>query len=539
MTSVDFLPISNSCPFEEYASVDLQRTLDSALGKMHSLKWWVCLRKFGPSLEDGAGLFWLWNANGASAADGSAIKAEIEASLLHALRAQQYGGQDGDVDRALLSLQAAGPAVYPIYYQSRLAGFFSMEPAEPIQSLDAAARNELMSEMSLIAHRQLCSDFIQKHYERRLMLLGSHPLLKLQDVFIERAALTLLPVLIVGEPGCEKEYIAYALHAAGPLRQRPFLMLDCSSLASGEISSALVDPCSCGTIFLHNIDALPAQSQTSMLQVLANTKSGAQFRWIASTSKDPSSEHNQQHFYGPLVHRLDFLRTTLPPLRLRKNDVACLSAFWAKRYSLNRQCDIDEDVLEILVDYHWPHNVEQLERTIARLAVLSGSTIRKQDVARHAPEISAAEGSAFISSGSRKPQDEALILVRSGVLHIRGGISHSLERHNVMKKAVDYIMEHYGDHVRLQAVAKASCVSVSHLCFLLRKILGVNFRTLLLYIRLEKAKELLIRRPDLRITEISQQVGFCELSQFDRSFKKIVGCTPMQYRRISQSDTAA
>jgi AraC-like DNA-binding protein len=74
-------------------------------------------------------------------------------------------------------------------------------------------------------------------------------------------------------------------------------------------------------------------------------------------------------------------------------------------------------------------------------------------------------------------------------------------------------------------------MSSSHLSFLLKRSLGVPFKSLLAAVRIERAKQLLGETNPSSITDISLEVGFGDLSHFERTFKRLVGTNPREYRR--------
>ena len=99
----------------------------------------------------------------------------------------------------------------------------------------------------------------------------------------------------------------------------------------------------------------------------------------------------------------------------------------------------------------------------------------------------------------------------------------------MIKKAVQYIQDHYADDLSLEQVAKAANMSSFYFCKMFKKEIGLNFTDYVSRIRIEKAKNLLLN-PNLRISEIAYEVGFQSLTHFNRVFKKVVGCSPTHYR---------
>ena len=74
-------------------------------------------------------------------------------------------------------------------------------------------------------------------------------------------------------------------------------------------------------------------------------------------------------------------------------------------------------------------------------------------------------------------------------------------------------------------------VSPSHLSFLFRSVVGLPFKALLGRIRIRKARELLAADSRPNITQVAMSVGFTDLSHFEKSFRRIVGQSPREFRR--------
>ena len=109
----------------------------------------------------------------------------------------------------------------------------------------------------------------------------------------------------------------------------------------------------------------------------------------------------------------------------------------------------------------------------------------------------------------------------------------TLERRNaeppLVHKAREYIAQHKSEPLTLSAVAQAAGASVFHFCKVFRKSTGLKFTDYVARTRLEHAKAQLLN-PNLRISEIAYDVGFQSLTQFNRTFKRIFGQSPTEFR---------
>jgi len=115
------------------------------------------------------------------------------------------------------------------------------------------------------------------------------------------------------------------------------------------------------------------------------------------------------------------------------------------------------------------------------------------------------------------------------------GLSNQLmmEKNNaeppLVQKAREYIDKHKTEELSLADVAKAAGASVFHFCKVFHKATGLKFTDYVARVRLEDARSRLIN-PNLRISEIAYDVGFQSLTQFNRTFKRVFGQSPSDFR---------
>ena len=102
-------------------------------------------------------------------------------------------------------------------------------------------------------------------------------------------------------------------------------------------------------------------------------------------------------------------------------------------------------------------------------------------------------------------------------------------------KARDYIEQHKAEQLSLGAVAKAAGASVFHFCKVFRKSTGIKFTDYVTRVRLEDARTQLLN-PNRRVSEVAYDVGFQSLTQFNRTFKRVFGQSPTEFRAKLSSD---
>jgi two-component system, response regulator YesN len=104
---------------------------------------------------------------------------------------------------------------------------------------------------------------------------------------------------------------------------------------------------------------------------------------------------------------------------------------------------------------------------------------------------------------------------------------------NVIKKAMEYIEEHYNEELSAQKVAEAVYLSPNYFSHIFKKIRKESFTDYLNKIRVEKAKALLSNNL-YKVYEVSDMVGYSDYKYFSSVFKKIVGVSPTQYSELSK-----
>ena len=210
----------------------------------------------------------------------------------------------------------------------------------------------------------------------------------------ERAARSHLPVLIEGETGVGKEFLARRIHAAGPRRHRPFVKFSCADMRQPAIAAALFGErgeggklleARCGTLYLEEIAALPHDVQARLAEILAarerahrspGSERRPDFRLIASTNRELLEPVQAGDFREDLFYRLNILPIRLPPLRERTGDIADLALTFLLRHEGKARGEevtgISAAALEMLRAYPWPENLRELEDAISHAITLSG-----------------------------------------------------------------------------------------------------------------------------------------------------------------------
>ncbi len=205
-------------------------------------------------------------------------------------------------------------------------------------------------------------------------------------------------VLIQGESGTGKELIASTIHYSSPRRDQRFLTVNCAALTDtllesqlfGHLKGAftdatatrrgLVEEAHRGSLFLDEIGDISPALQAKLLRVLQEKEfipvgstrvRTADVRFIAATNKDLETEVGRGKFREDLFYRLNVVTIQVPPLRIRKEDVAPLAESFLARFATRGSQAITPEALVRLNAYDWPGNVRELENVIEMAVILA------------------------------------------------------------------------------------------------------------------------------------------------------------------------
>ncbi|WP_164242885.1 helix-turn-helix domain-containing protein [Stenotrophomonas maltophilia] len=428
----------------------------------------------------------------------------------------------------------------PIRYGGEVLGELQLEgEAGGLDSSALALGEAFAHRCAHLIKRYEAQAWAEQALSRPLLLVGACDALKRMEEFVERAAASQLPVLLRGEFGTEKMELAAALHSCGPRRRGPFVEVNCAH--PQEAPADWFARARGGSLYFHEVDELPVPLQAQLSHCIreletATVQSGQAraIRVIASTSADLEQRVRERQFSRALLAGLEFLTVDIPPLRERSDDIDALVARSLQMHGFNPQV-ISEDVLDALRSHDWPGNLLEMERVVVRLAVMTGGrSIRREDLLRHAPGLML--GEAAVDAERPLPEGETLQAVGAAAQAAASTApapSHD-GLHDGLKRALAYLKDNAAEPVTLGDLARQAHVSQSHLGFLFRSELGTTFKLLLQQQRIEHAKQLLRGGQRLRITDVALQVGFGDLSHFEKSFRRLVGVSPRSYRRIPE-----
>jgi DNA-binding NtrC family response regulator len=389
-------------------------------------------------------------------------------ALVRALRADRPGlpiivlAESGSIAQAVEAMRAG-------------ASDFLSRPVAPERLLEAlsvnADRRRAAGELAPLSEKLAPPLALEE-------LVGAAPPFRAALAVAAKATRHRLPLLIVGEPGTGKETIARGVHAASQRARGPFHQIDCKAVPANIIDSELFGhvagafpgafaervgklvEADGGTLLLHDVASLPAETQAMLDRVLAtgevrpvgcNGSHSVDVRVIAT-----SASFLGEQFHSGLAQRLSGTVVPVPPLRERSGDIPALARHLLARIAGQPgipPLSIGNDALTVLMRYGWPGNVRQLSNVLFRAALqCQGAALTGQDFPHiaiqsrfsgrsqdFAPELSKSSQEAamagapaitlFQSDGHLRPLEEIEAdVIRLAIGHYRGKMTEVARR---------------------------------------------------------------------------------------------------------------
>jgi two-component system, NtrC family, response regulator AtoC len=232
-------------------------------------------------------------------------------------------------------------------------------------------------------------------------LVGRHPSMVRLYELIAQVAQTHATVLITAESGTGKELVARAVHRQSARRSQPFVAVNLAAIPDTLLESELFghekgaftgahsrkpgkfELAHGGTLFLDEVGSLRLELQVKLLRALQEREierlGGTRtipvdVRVIAASNIDLKEATRTRAFREDLFYRLNVVPLSVPPLRVRKDDIPLLVDHFVKKYSREFKKDvrgISPSALPALAAYEWPGNVRELENMIERSVALA------------------------------------------------------------------------------------------------------------------------------------------------------------------------
>ncbi len=214
-------------------------------------------------------------------------------------------------------------------------------------------------------------------------------------------------VLLIGETGVGKELFADYIHRVSPRAAGPFIKVALSAMPHELLESelfghergsfthavsqkkGLFELASGGSLFLDDIDDVPAAIQPKLLRVLESrevmrvggtTSIAIDVRLITASKIDLKELVGRGLFRTDLFYRINVVPLEIPPLRERPEDIPLLVEHFLERFAPQKKLAIAPPALRVLVSYAWPGNVRELRNVMQRIGIFASGEIRLEDL---------------------------------------------------------------------------------------------------------------------------------------------------------------
>jgi len=310
-------------------------------------------------------------------------------------------------------------------------------------------------------------------------------------------------VLLQGEIGTGKQWLAKSIHRMGGQELNSFYRINCGAFDENQLEIKLFGTSSQpglmsspngGTLMLQDANLLPNRLQAKLLEFLEEQVEGVSgsaaevddrvsVRLIASSSFDMAKEVAEERFREDLFWRLNVLPITLPPLRRRKEDLEeLIRCFLRIQNTESRIVDkIHPDALAALKSYQWPGNLRELQTYMERAQALADS----QELTPELLPTSVLGDRQALDEAVFRPTDEKSLVYEFVYNRLRKAPGDSADLHKQI----------------VEPIEKELLVQILDLCNHVQKKaadrLGINRNTLY-----KKLKEYGLEKPNAKATSI-------------------------------------
>ncbi len=260
---------------------------------------------------------------------------------------------------------------------------------------------EALSSTESIKPLNIEGEKFKKAIDASETIVGESPEIKEVFKLIGRVAASDANILIVGESGTGKELVARAIHKYSDRSSAKFVALNCAAIPETLLESELFgfekgaftgadkqkagkfEEASGGTLFLDEVGDMSLPLQSKLLRVLqdstierlgGNRPIRVDVRIVAATNRNLEEDIRHRLFREDLYYRLKVISISLPPLRMRKNDIPLLCDHFIRKHCKGQNAEqivLHPETLRIFQEYSWPGNIRQLENVLKRALILA------------------------------------------------------------------------------------------------------------------------------------------------------------------------
>ena len=236
--------------------------------------------------------------------------------------------------------------------------------------------------------------------KQRFEIIGGSPLLDRAIEIAVQVAPTDLSVLVQGESGSGKEVMSKIIHAYSARKHGPYHAVNCGAIPEGTIDSELFghekgsftgahearkgyfETANEGTLFLDEVGELPLTTQVRLLRVLetgefirvgSSKSQKTNVRLVAATNVNMLQAVQKGTFREDLYYRLNTVPIVVPSLRERREDIHLLFRYFAQQAATKYKAPtitLNDEALQLMLNYRWPGNVRQLRNFVEQMSVI-------------------------------------------------------------------------------------------------------------------------------------------------------------------------
>ncbi len=278
------------------------------------------------------------------------------------------------------------------------------QPERIVTTIEKALQKQI--ELVNISHETYQNEVTEKHeidQNDSSFVKGISVASKKLNEYVELVAPTKMSVLIIGNSGTGKEYVASSIHKASNRSKNAFIAVDCGAIPKeiasseffghlkGAFTGAINDKtghfeaANGGTLFLDEIGNLSYELQVQLLRALqerkvkpvgSNQEIEVDIRVIAATNEDLSKAVKEGNFREDLYHRLNEFSIKIPSLKDRTEDLMLFANHFLEESNVELEKSVvgfTEKALSAFKKYDWPGNLRELKNIVRRSVLLTQS----------------------------------------------------------------------------------------------------------------------------------------------------------------------
>ena len=326
--------------------------------------------------------------------------------------------------------------------------------------------------------RKLREQLAERRVDVKSRVIGQSKTFRELLATVEQIAAAPVSVLIIGEAGTGKQFVARLIHQSSPWSERRFVAVRCGALDEKAFERALfgyeedgvvhapghIAEAEGGTLFLDEICELRPASQSQLLQFLQDrryrriggqTEHRASLRLVAASDRELDDEVRAGRFREDLYYRLNVVNLRTPTLRERSDDIAALATHFLRRYAEKHSKQLSgfsERALGVLRDFDWPGNIRQLEQCVERAVVMArGVEIEPRDLPREIMTKMRSDDSLPAIPGATLRELERYAILQT-LDHVGGSTSRAARMLGISPRKIQYRLNEYRSESQARGV---------------------------------------------------------------------------------------